>query len=425
MKTILVVCPTDRDKREIEKVVDSEDRVLFYGYEDQVVTKKVCSAVGWLPDKFNPEILLENMIAYAYQQKVDAIVYSRDYPAPILGSMAAQVIGVCGPNPRAVVGHQHKYYSRMWQQQYVPEATPSFWLLDSQDRKRNQEILLPIFLKPVKSFFSMFANEIQTQDEFDYWLEYAQFPSAFLEPFNWFLRCHGFDLSAHYLIAEELLLGEQCTVEGFMRDGQVTILGIADSIMFPGTISFKRFEYPSHLPQSVQERMATISATLMRETGFDNSFFNIEFMYNSETDQLAIIEVNPRAVSQFADFYEKVDGVNSYRYLVDLALGKKPVPVWRRGKHSLAGSCVLRAFENKRVCKVPGPKELELLYCEFPDARVYTFVTKGALLSDASQNQDGKSYRYGLVHLGARDSQELQEKFERCKEILGFEFESI
>lgn len=424
MKTILVVCPTECDKREIIQAgLSSHYRVLFYEYDDQVTEKVVSDSVGWFFYDFNPARLLANIAEYAQQHHVDAVIYSEDYPGSILGAITAQTIDVIGPNPRAVVGHQHKYYSRLWQQKYVPEATPSFCLIDSNDTNRVQQISLPIFLKPVKSFFSMLANEIRTPVELNYWLEQAQFPADFLEQFNWFVKHSSFDPLPHYLLAEELLRGEQCTLEGFVCDGEVTILGITDSIMFPGTISFKRFEYPSHLPVSVQGRMASIAVTLMVKTGFDNSFFNIEFMYRPETDRITIIEVNPRVVSQFADLYEKVDGINSYLYLAQLAVGEKPVPIHRKGYHALAGSCVLRIFENKRVCKAPGPKELERVYAAFPDARIQLFIEEGSLLSDVFQ--DGKSYRYGLVHLGARDSQELQEKFEWCTAVLGFEFEPV
>jgi len=421
MRTILVVCPTERDKREITKAVGSDYQILFYDDNDHAYKKSRHNRVNWLSFDFKPIHMIKSIIHYAQKNNIDAIVYSEDYPGSILGSMVATKLDLIGPNPRSVIGHQHKYYSRRWQQQYVSEATPSFCLVDPN--KHRKQIILPIFLKPVKSFFSMLVNEIKTPAELNYWLEHTRFLSAFLEPFDWFLKQTKFDLPAHYLLAEEVLHGEQCTIEGFVHNGEVTFLGVTDSIMFPGTISFKRFEYPSHLPQSVQDRMAMIAATLMKATGFDNSFFNIEFMYDSKTDRLVIIEVNPRAVSQFADLYEKVDGTNSYQYLVQLALGQKPMPIYRQGAHNLAGSCVLRTFENKRVRKVPGPKELEQLYTEFPDARVQLFHKEGELLSDAFQ--DGKSYRYGLVHLGARDSQELQEKFERCKEILGFQFEPV
>ena len=320
--------------------------------------------------------------------------------------------------------HQHKYSSRDWQQQYVSDATPRFQLIDPKDSSLISTVKLPVFLKPVNSSFSVFANEINTNDELIYWLEHAQFPARFSEQFNWFLRWYGnSDLTAHYFIAEEVLIGEQCTLEGFVHDGNVTILGVVDSIMFPGTICFKRFDYPSKLPQSIQDRMEKIASTLMLKTGFDNGFFNIEFMYNPQTDLIHIIEVNPRIVSQFADLYEKVDGTNSYPLLIQLAFGEKPYPASRKGNYNVAASCVLRVFENKRVVKSPGPKELENLYQEFPDARCQLFVKEGGLLSDAPQ--DGKSYRYGLIHLGARDHQELHEKFEQCKRILDFEFESV
>ncbi len=40
-----------------------------------------------------------------------------------------------------------------------------------------------------------------------------------------------------------------------------SIMGVVDSIMFPGTLAFSRFDYPSALPEGVQARMAEIAAT--------------------------------------------------------------------------------------------------------------------------------------------------------------------
>ena len=48
----------------------------------------------------------------------------------------------------------------------------------------------------------------------------------------------------------------QVTVEGYAFGGEVDILGVVDSIFFPGTLAFSRFDYPSALPEGVQERMA-------------------------------------------------------------------------------------------------------------------------------------------------------------------------
>ena len=94
--------------------------------------------------------------------------------------------------------------------------------------------------------------------------------------------------------------------------------------MFPGTLAFARFDYPSALPQSVQARMAEIATTVMEGLGFDNGLFNIEMMYDRETGRVAIIEINPRMASQFADLYEKVDGTNSYEVLLAVGQGRAP-----------------------------------------------------------------------------------------------------
>ena len=62
-----------------------------------------------------------------------------------------------------------------------------------------------------------------------------------------------------------------------------------DSIMYPGTIAFERFEYPSSLPEPVQQRMGGIARRLMRGIGYQDGMFNIEFMYDPETEAIRII----------------------------------------------------------------------------------------------------------------------------------------
>ena len=69
---------------------------------------------------------------------------------------------------------------------------------------------------------------------------------------------------AHGFIAEEALRGVQVTVDGFMDGGRATVTGVVDSVMYPGTSSFERFEYPSRLPAAVQRRMAEVAARLHR-----------------------------------------------------------------------------------------------------------------------------------------------------------------
>jgi biotin carboxylase len=67
--------------------------------------------------------------------------------------------------------------------------------------------------------------------------------------------------------------------------------------MFLETLCFQRFEYPSRISASVQERMGTFAQAIMAHIGYDNGFFNLEFIYDQRTDSVATIEINPRMTS--------------------------------------------------------------------------------------------------------------------------------
>lgn len=122
-----------------------------------------------------------------------------------------------------------------------------------------------------------------------------------------------------YLIAEEPLGGVQVTVEGCVFHGEVEIIGITDSVMYPGTISFERFEYPSVLPEPVQRRMEELASRFVRLIGYDDGLFNIEMFYDATSDTIHFIEINPRMCPQFADLMEKVNGVNTYAIALAIA----------------------------------------------------------------------------------------------------------
>jgi biotin carboxylase len=159
------------------------------------------------------------------------------------------------------------------------------------------------------------------------------------------------------------------------------------------------------LPEGVQARMEDIARRLMGGLGFDNGMFNIEMMYDTRADRIAVIEINPRMASQFADLYEKVDGTNAYEVLLDLGTGIRPTPKRRQGKYRFAASCVLRTFEDCVVAVLPFQEKLAQIEQAYPDIRVEIHATAGRRLSD--ELQDGTSFRYGIVCLGGRDRAEV------------------
>ena len=245
-----------------------------------------------------------------------------------------------------------------------------------------------------------------------------------MKPFNQLLgHSSALTLDGGYLLAEQVLCGRQVTVEGCVYRGEGSIIGITDSIMYPGTNSFQRFEYPSNLPLGVQQRMGELALRFIASIGFDNSLFNVEMFYNSENDAIHIIEVNPRMCPQFADLMEKVNGVNSFEIALAIAAGLRPKIHRPNPQYCVAASFVLRLFADMSVARVPSPAELAAFQGRFPDARLKVLCREGQCLSD--ELQDGNSFRYAVLNLGGNSVGHLAERFAEAMDCLSFDFAPV
>ena len=373
----------------------------------------------------DPEQEITAVLKRCREEGVQGVITTDDYPGTTMASVIAQELELPGPNPKANLFCQHKYYSRQVQVAAAPDAAPEFHLLDvCDDASLPPETSFPLFVKPVKSFFSVGAQRVNDRPHLVQIKQRWARSADFFQPFEILFRKYtGQSLGTKFLLAEGLLQGIQTTLDGYVYNGKLHIAGVVDSIMFPNTIAFQRFEYPSSLPGSVQERMAEIAGKVMPALDYDNGQFNIEYIYNPEADTVHIVEINPRMSSQFADLFEKVDGTNSYSVLLDLALGKQPEVKRKQGNHPAAFSCVLRTFQNQQVRRLPSSDEVQSLQDEFPDVRIEILATEGLKLSQ--QMQDTCSYRYGLLNIGGRDRQEILEKFDYCKSHLTFLFQPV
>ncbi len=413
MKNIVIICPTARDHREIDRIsADKKYRhnYIFYGKNprEDLSVFDPCIFMNKFQDDFN-------------DSPVDGIIGTHDYPGSIMASILSGKLKKPGPPVLSNLICQHKYYSRIYQKRAVPDAVPEFFLIGASDKKYDGPPYYPVFIKPVKSFFSIFAARIDNKEQYSEFMgSYRKHKGKFSGPLNILLKKYSdLKINADCLIAEKVISGQQVTLEGYAYNKKIEIMGITDSIMYPGTISFKRFDYPSSLPAGIQKRMAGIARSFMSSTGFDNGIFNIEFFYDPEEDSVKIIEANPRMASQFADLMEKVGGTNTYKIQVDLCLGKDPIPAGNPGKFKYAASFVLRSFEDKRIERLPGKDDIAKVRDLFPEARIEIYGKEGSLLSE--ELQDMQSYRYGIINLGGNSRQELDDKLKQCIGLLNFD----
>lgn len=426
MKDLLILCPTARERRSLPVLAESIGVNLRF---DDFGGDYFDDLLGEEPDLSAQPLdiikLMDEVVRNHYDDSLAGITSGVGYPGMSATAVLTERLGLPGPKPAPILLCEHKYYSRVEQAKLVASATPKFHLIDPKDLSTIDNIsTFPGFLKPVKSCMSKNAFQIKNKDELRKHAEEALLPELFILPFNDLVRNYtDWELDANYLLYEELLEGKQVSLEGFVCKGEVTIMGIIDAIMFPGTFSFKRFQYPSRLPQDVLWRMEQIATEFMRGIGYDNAMFNMELIYNPKMDTVHIIEINPKIASQFPDLFEKVDGSNTYEVMMRIALGMDPGFIRRMGKFKIAASCVLRTFDDKLVKRIPDQENIRAVENRFPGSMVQVIATQGKKLSE--QLQDSHSFRYGLINMGSDSEEELVRDFEMAADMLNYQFEPV
>jgi biotin carboxylase len=364
-------------------------------------------------DGDDPAAYVEDVVADRAAFGADGVFGSQDQTQH-LAVRVADRLGLPGASPQAFMRCHDKLEARRWQERSVPDATPRFAPLDPAGPGDGPPLPFPFFLKPTTGHLSQLAFTVRDTAELS--LALAQVRRE-LDAVTWFDR-HLEEGAFRMMLAEELLTGRQVTFEGYMRGGELTPVGVTDSIMHENGISFLRFEYPSTQPAALQRRMADIAEQFMRAVEFDGSLFNMEFFVGTG-GELKIIEVNGRMASQFGPLVKAVHGVSTYEVQLDLCGGGSPeLPPPR--DDLMASSFVLRTYEDAVVEAVPDPAAvLE----RFPHAQVELLVRPGQRLSE--NDDDVKSHRLALVALAAPNRAALMDRYEEAKRLLRFDLRPL
>jgi biotin carboxylase len=418
MKRILVVMPTAWDAKQIAACPGLTERF-------EVVFAEPADAD--CPASLDPVAFVESVVAGAYG-RLDGVFSSSDYPGATLAGAIATRLGLPGSPPGTIVGCSHKYVSRLVQREAVPEAVPDFDLIAPRVGA-TPKVGFPCFVKPVKGAYSVFARRVENQAELDGVLAnpgLRDFLEEYLAVFNQIVwRMTELPEDGRWLIAEELLPGLPATVEGFVTEGEVHVLGVVDSTCDPATGSFLRFDYPSALDPAVQERMGDIARRAIRALGLTHSLFNVELAWDPARDRIAIIEVNPRMCGQFADLYQKVDATSGYEVALALAAGERPALARGAGAYAAAASFPLRVFRPTRVVRAPDARDLREAEELFPGTLVWNECAGGDLLRDFEVGEDGRSHRYAVVNLGGPDRAGVAARLEQVRRRLGYVLEAL
>jgi biotin carboxylase len=355
-----------------------------------------------------------------------AVSSSHEQFGALAAALLAERMGWPGTPVNAVLACQHKLYARQVLQRVAPEANVGFELLDAEyGSPIPQGMDYPRFVKPVKAAFSVLAREVHNHAELHRHTRFGPWElwviRRLVEPFERMAQERlGPGLpSAHRMLLEEPVQGEQYNLDGYAFNGEVKPIGVVDAVMYPGTQAFMRFEMPSRLPPDVQARALDVARRFLHAVGFTHGLFNMEFFYNAATGRLSVIEFNPRMAAQFSDLYLRVLGLDLHALALALAHGQDPASVPRVAPTAgAAASLVYRVFNEQQSAPMPGADRQQAFAQRFPDALLLCFPKpRGSMARDFKWLG---SYRYGIVHLGGATPADLRERGEAASALLGW-----
>ena len=386
-----------------------------------------------LEDLQSGVISLADLLARAQEQldafdgTIDAIVGYWDFPVSMMVPILCDRYGLPSKPLVSVVRCEHKYWSRLEQQKVIDEY-PGFDLIDVHDpsAKLPQHMTYPAWLKPIKSFSSEGAHRVDDETEllealaeerdateriggaFDDALEMLDLPEAIA------------DIPGGAYMVEEAAQGQQYTLEGYSWGDEVEIIGLIDSFNYDNAPSFLKYQYPSTLPEPVQQYIHDVSRRVISAVGLTNSTFNIEYFWDAPVQRLRLLEINTRHSQSHAQMFHWVDGQPNHAVMLDLALGRKPHMPRRQGEHAIAAKWMLRHFQDGVVRRVPTAEEIEALEQRYGNVDIEVAVEEGARLSDAD-TEDSYSFTLAEIFVGAETEQQLRDIYDACCEALAIE----
>ena len=353
------------------------------------------------------------------------VVSNHEQFGALCAALVAEKMRWPGTPVEAVLACQHKLFARQVLERVAPEANVPFRRLETgYGGDIPGGLPYPSFVKPVKAAFSVLAKQVGSHREL---VEHTRFGAwelwvirHLVEPFEKLVRARlpaaG---TAHSLMLEEPQRGRQYCLDGYFFDGSYRRVGVVDAVMYPGTDAFMRFDYPSRLPEGVQRQAERVATRFLREIGFTHGLFNMEFIHDSQTGAVKVIEFNPRMASQFSDLYARVDGINLHEIALALSHGIDPSTLATyEPPAGCASSFVYRTFDPTESVPMPSPAQVRRFRTLFNDGLLFQFPKLPAQIQ-----RDFKwlgNYRYGIMHLGGRNAGDLRARCERASSLLGW-----
>jgi len=399
--TILVVGKEDPDLCDLREKYDLIFHTLKYSTSPFVQAKEILTSVE--------------------DKQLDGVIGFTDLGSTI-AAIIAQERHLVGPSPYALYLAQNKaMFSQYMLKTHLPYpdttvidiTSPTFPNFD-----------YPVFIKPIKGRMSSFAFMLHSQQEFAEKLAFLKQQKREIDrPFELFFS-HFSDAHSplqNWYHIQPFIDVAQYTVDAFVFDQKVYIIGVVQSIYTENRKSFKRFDFPGDFPKDMTGKLQDLLEKVVKTIEFDNCGFDLEF-FLTPGGEFLIIEMNTRISQGFNSLYLEHYVHSPKEMVLDLCLGHMP-SLEVKEKPRQASSFPLRIKHDCLVTRVPSAEEIEDLKIRFDIAKIDVTVQEGKKLSDYWQ--DSYSYRYALVDIPGENLDQIKEKLTLLLEHLPIELRKI
>lgn len=420
-KNIFVLGLLDWQRRELETIDHARD----YRFHDLLSWDELVgerNSFDWLLDR-------ARAILDGFEGKPDAVVCHWDFPSSCLAPILSREQGLRSPSLESVLKCEHKFWSRKQQQIVVPECVPEFEALDPFDDRAAERCSLayPFWLKPVKGYASMLGFRIENRQQLEEALsELREHVAELGAPFDECLArvelpsdIQG--IGGRHAIAESIMTGEQFAPEGYVLDGKMHLHGFFDMMLDHGGSNVAGLRYPADLPRGLKERASDVCERVLKQVGFDNGCFNVEFLWDEANDKLWLIEVNTRISQSHSEMFRMVRGMSNHEVAVSVALGHPPHLARDGGRHDVAAKLMLQKDDDSVVTRLPSEEEVSALSSEIGGALIEFAVEEGQRLSDL-KGQPAYCFTVAEAWIGGDDAQMINQRYQRLVERLPVEF---
>jgi glutathione synthase/RimK-type ligase-like ATP-grasp enzyme len=370
----------------------------------------------------SPFAQAKEMLTSLEGRQLDGVVGFHDKDSPV-AAIIAQKCHLVGPPLYAVyLGHNKVLFSQHMKQEQLPYPDTTIINITSTTFPRFD---YPIFIKPSKGRLSAFAFMLHSQQEFEEklaWLNQQPRDEMYTVFEDFFLHFgNAYSSSWNWYLVQPFIDAEQYTVDAFVFDQKVHIIGVVQSIYTEDRKSFARFDLPGAFPKDLTGKLQDLLEKVVKTIGFDNNGFDLEFFLTPE-GEIIIIELNTRISQGFNSLYQQYYVCSPHEMMIELCLGHMP-SLEVKEKTRQISSFPLRVKHDHLVTRIPRPEEIENLKKTFDIANIEILVEEGKKLSDYWQ--DGYSYRYALIDIAGDNLDQIKKKYTLLLEHLPIELQKI